>query len=155
MRSGRSIALALCAAIVTTFGMTGCSVEPKPVEGTLTLDGKPLSKATVVFVSENEKDPHNHARSAYASTDENGRFHLLTRNQEGAFPGDYKVTVSRFVYPEGTKEPTTPGEIKQLSHLRQEGVPTRYTKFEETPLRISVPRGGTKDISLQLVSSGP
>src|SRR5262245_12374499 len=58
------------------------------VEGVVTLDGKPLPAATVTFV------PDGNGRAASGRTDQDGIFRLTTfRTDDGAVPGEYKVTV--------------------------------------------------------------
>jgi hypothetical protein len=39
-------------------------------------------------------------------------------------------------------------------HSRQEGVPAPYTSFDNTPLRVTIPRGGVKDLVVELVAAG-
>lgn len=72
----------------------GCSAKPKDmpelgaVTGTVTLDGKPLDKVTVVFESES-------GRSAFGSTDASGRYELLySGNAKGAVLGPNKVVIN-------------------------------------------------------------
>ena len=72
----------------------GCSAKPKDlpdlgaVTGTVTLDGKPLEKVTVVFESDS-------GRSAFGSTDASGRYELLyTGNHKGAVVGPNKVVIN-------------------------------------------------------------
>ena len=61
------------------------------VQGTVTLDGKPLSWATIAF-----NPIGGQGRPASGLSDENGSFQLTTsRTNDGAAPGEYKVTVTK------------------------------------------------------------
>jgi hypothetical protein len=76
------------------------------VEGIVTLDGKPLVRASVVF------EPKAGGRSSRAVTDETGRYHLIyLRDISGALIGSHKVKIS-------TASEANPKEI----------VPVRYNK---------------------------
>jgi hypothetical protein len=72
----------------------GCSSRPKdfpklaPVTGTVTMDGQPLARAVVTFLSEK-------GVAASGATDANGRYTLLYRGSaDGASPGRNTVTVT-------------------------------------------------------------
>ena len=59
-------------------------VEPTPVSGTVTLDGKPAVGLKVKFQSEN-------GRKFEATTDKDGRYRI--KPADGALPGTYKVII--------------------------------------------------------------
>ena len=60
-----------------------------PAEGLVTLDGKPLGDAAVVF------QPKAGGRPASARTDASGRFKVGTYTpQDGALPGEHTVTIA-------------------------------------------------------------
>ena len=63
------------ALLVGLVALAGCDREAttNPVRGTVTLDGRPLPKATVQFLAQ---DPGG--RDALGTTDANGRFRLST-----------------------------------------------------------------------------
>ena len=65
----------------------GCGSKLSPVNGVVTLDGKPVAGATVTFVTSDGK------MSATGYTDDSGSFSLSAGSQLGAYPGDYKVVV--------------------------------------------------------------
>ena len=73
--------------------MLGCGTsgpEIATVEGTVTLDSKPLPEASVVFINQN-------GRPAAAWTDESGKYRLMfDENRSGAIPGDNLVRISTF-----------------------------------------------------------
>lgn len=118
----RSLALAAGLAV---FGLVlpGCGPkypETIPVAGTVTLDGRPVSGAAVVFTPEA-------GEAATATTDASGRFSLSTfRLGDGALPGDYRVTVS--------KTTVEPGEEEKVVFV----VPKEYGNVATSPLACQV-----------------
>lgn len=131
--------LAGCMALV----LAGCG-GPVPVEGKVTLDGKPLAGATVVFI------PEGGGPESGAMTEEGGEFRLVTTKTEGALPGVYRVTVSKKEWPPGVTPPDPTKMTFASVKLKKETVPLKYTVQDKTPLRITVPGGGTKEVHLNL-----
>ena len=89
--SMQRLVFAIC---LVSLCVGGCSSRPKdfpalaPVTGTVTLDGQPLQKAVVMFLSEK-------GVAASGATDANGRYTLLYRGSaDGASPGRNTVTVT-------------------------------------------------------------
>ena len=77
-------------------GLAGCSNEslPKchPVRGKVTLDGKPLAEAMIVFHPLEDDAPEISKPLAYSGQD--GDFELTTlQPRDGAPPGQYAITV--------------------------------------------------------------
>jgi uncharacterized protein (TIGR03067 family) len=98
------------------------------VAGTVTLDGKPLAKATVVFVPVKKG-----AQKAMGTTNEDGSFELTTGgNKKGAPAGEYKVVVTK--------------KVGGKSVLRNE-----YSSEKTTPLTVTV-QEGRNQFDLQLKS---
>jgi hypothetical protein len=84
----RAICLLLCAC-----GCTPATNNPTtfPVSGVVTLKGKPLADADVVFVPENQG-----GQAAFGKTDATGTYKLTTfAPGDGAVEGKYKVKVSK------------------------------------------------------------
>lgn len=116
-----------------------CSMPRYPVEGKVTLDGKPLKTGTVVFWIGDAKEGRS-ARLPTAQIGADGRYALYTEGSEGAPVGTYKVTVLA----EDLADSTKPEKTKVL-------VPKKYTQYETTPLTIKVvqfPDNGAYDLSL-------
>jgi hypothetical protein len=103
-----------------------------PVEGVVYYDGQPLADATVSF------NPDNPAiRSASGRTNAEGKFTLTTLNaKDGAMPGEYKVTISKF-------EVAADKSIVSL-------LPKKYASSTESGFTASVPAKGVKDLKFDL-----
>jgi hypothetical protein len=123
----------------------GCG-GPVTVKGTVTLDGQPLEGATVMFI------PVNEWVGANAVTDADGRFTLIGTKADGLMPGEYKVTVSKKVWPPGMKEPPPEKLSIPMVEKKIESLPKAYTMPEATPLRQTVPGSGTRDVKIELSS---
>src|SRR2546422_918840 len=82
----------------------GCGAKPVPVQGVLTVDGKALANATVIFVPDDAA-----GKSATGLTDVSGAFRLTTfKLNDGALRGAYKITVThseRIEVPPEIKDP--------------------------------------------------
>src|SRR6516165_10289687 len=142
----------------------GCgSAGTVKVKGIVTLDGEPLSDATVSFV------PVGQGLPAGGITDEDGVFRLTTyRSEDGALPGEYRVTVA--LPPESTHPQPKPADRFEL--MSRDGrspqgkakaareakkfpkpksvVPPIYSDPQKTPFKEVVPP--THDIKLELQS---
>jgi hypothetical protein len=151
--------------LALSLALAGCSRgKAVKVEGVLTLDGKPFPGATVVFVP-----AEGNGRSASGLSEEDGSFRLTTfKPDDGALPGEYKITVS-FVEAEKSTETGDPMErdnkskMAFFSKMSPEGrakekareqkarkpVPEVYTDLNRTPLRCTVPVEGKVELSLR------
>lgn len=106
---------------VLAFGC-GAEVELGDVEGTVTMDGKPLPDATIRFV------PVNGGRSALGRTDENGHYKMeYSATASGALVGPVRVEI------------TTAEEVADAagrSRMKPETVPAKYNTASE--LKVDV-----------------
>jgi hypothetical protein len=151
----------LAAVLVTTAGCGGGS-KPVRVEGTVTLDGKPLPRATVSFM------PVGEGRAASGETDADGSFRLTTfRTNDGALPGEYKVVVTvtevdpRMSKPaeswsleekKAARMTMTPAGKQQAAEKKRKtthAVPARYSDPKRTPLQQVVPPPGKVELALE------
>lgn len=122
-----------------------------PVSGNVTLQGKPLSAASITL--------HPIARegmtqSAYAVSDDKGAFELstlmpgLTVEQcKGVLPGDYRIVVSKVVQPDGSPLPADVSEAD--APATKQAVPAIYTNPETSPLMFQVSPGAELIIELK------
>lgn len=111
-----------------------------PVEGKVTLNGRPLPGATVMFSQTRVKGPGPFA----GETDSDGRYKLgpLDDAGGGAAEGEYLVMITTVKIdpslPEGAPlPPNTPKEIVPMA-------------FRDGSTRYTVPEGGTKDANFDM-----
>ena len=118
--------------------MAGCgSGDLVPLEGTITLDGKPLSGASIgLELAGGEKD----FRQFSGETDANGRYVIkpFERSGVGALPGDYRVMISAAQAPPGGNE---------LYDAPPDPVPFAYRNGSKT---LTVPEGGTTNADFDI-----
>src|SRR5262249_36631085 len=130
----------LCAGLLAA---AGCSGSESGVEGLVTLDGKPVDKATVTF------SPVEPGRPLARQTGSDGTFKLT----EKAKPGNYKVTVVKTDTPEGggAIDPSDPEQKKRMQEMMTRGqgkagrgghtapkslVPEEYGDATKTPFKV-------------------
>lgn len=157
MRSSFQIARGLVCLVA--FAVLGCggSKGPDlvPAKGVLTLDGKPLAGATVIFHSDGKR-----GQEGVGQTDDKGAFVLRTTNRDGAIPGSYKVTVQSYVKPDGsplvvTEQDRQQGiDVTQLIVMGQakSAVPEKYTDPDSTDVHFEIKAGAKEPISVALIS---
>ena len=135
------LALGLLVAVVVGCSDGGDSgPELVPVSGTVTLDGKPLSGTTVNFVPTGSTLGGN----CYGVTDASGRYELMVdEDHKGAAVGEYKVTCSKWVLPDGSDFVGTEGGPSPMEAEATEAIPEKYRDEATTDLEGSVPAGGT------------
>jgi hypothetical protein len=113
----------LLACSLLSVAALGCGNSDYPelveVQGTVTLGGKPLAKATVEFRPLDET-----VRGGVGTTDAQGRYELTyVRDLKGAPLGNYKVIIST------ASDPETGNETK-------ERVPARYNSRTELAAEV-------------------
>jgi hypothetical protein len=128
--------------------------KPVPVRGSVTLDGKPVEGAMVLFLPESEKA----GRQASGLTGADGSFRLTTfRTDDGALPGNYKVVVQ---YAAGVEGPPAKGMREGflgMQKAQQQGrkappryvIPERFSDPARTELRQKVPPDGPVKLNLK------
>jgi hypothetical protein len=134
--------------------LPGCNRAPAgplvPVEGIVSLDGKPLGAADVMFIPQGETP----GQAAVARTGADGKFELLSadRKQKGTAVGNYQVIVSKKVKPDGTDYVPDPNAGEFDTGGFRELLPAAYTDQTQTPLTADVPSGGVKNLEFKLRS---
>ncbi|QDT54333.1 hypothetical protein Pan44_23620 [Caulifigura coniformis] len=152
-------------ALVLALAVTGCGGEEStvvlaPVTGAVTLDGRPVDGATVVF------SPKGEAPMSMAITDLNGKFELKTGSgRPGAAVGDHGIAVVLSITSGGSPPPVSPDGLAPLTPSEAGGgqvvakhvaprtvwmVPEKYSKPESSGLTATVPSGGLTDYKLEL-----
>jgi hypothetical protein len=156
--------LLLC--LVSWFvALTGCgsAVSTEYVEGVVTVDGKPVAEATVMFtpVTQGQGAP------ATGTTDANGVYKLTAVTvgeakptaEGGTLPGDYFVGVIKSVSATAMSEEEAyekgvpyvaprPGEVPEMKHE----VPQKYNDPKTSGLKVTV-QAGKNTIPLELKSA--
>lgn len=132
MKQALNAFLLLCLGILIGCG----SSTTEATTGTVTLDGKPLANAYVVFT------PEGGGRPAESETDKNGNFELLyTIDEKGAPPGRYSVEIQTARTDIGPN-----GEEIEIEEM----LPPRYNS--RTELVCEVKDGKTNHFDLELTS---
>jgi hypothetical protein len=119
---------------------TGCAegLDLHPVSGTITVDGKPVEGARVVFTPETVD-----ATLAAGRTDAQGRYTLRTLEKQGAMKSKYKVTVSLTRTVGERKNPDSDEDLPMVYV-----VPKKYSSVETSGLQAEVPGQESYDFSL-------
>jgi hypothetical protein len=127
---------------VTLFvlALAGCGAKTSPVEGVVTLDGKPLAGAAIQFV------PQGQGRDATATTDTNGAFAMSTfQPRDGVLPGSYKVVISPPLgAPDAVKYASADEAMAAAAKAPAKApagpaFPQKYSRADQTPLTQEVP----------------
>jgi hypothetical protein len=116
----------------------------------ITLDGKPLPAADIMFVPQGETK----GQGAVGRTDAAGKFELQSqdRKHKGAPVGDYQVVISKLVKPDGSDYVPDPNAGPMDTGGFKELLPARYSDQNQANLQATVPDGGTKTLEFKLNS---
>lgn len=129
---------------------SGCGKQSlfrtEPIDGTITLDGKPLEGASIALNPVSDETPD--AKPAYGRSDSNGKFKITAANGglegRGTSIGKYKISVSKEISyspysDEETKERFAKGEIVQA--IFKSAIPKKYNNSENSGLTFEVIKG--------------
>ena len=165
----RWLALAALAALLP---LAGCGSKTVPVTGSVTLDGKTVAGANVVFTSEDGKLTYN------GTTDDSGNFSLSSGETTGAAPGNYKVVVTKYPNMAVGADPSSKESMDTMKKMADKGkqgpgtgmkmgppgmpmpggaggssakseLPEAYASLEKTPLTAKVPSDGPIKLELK------
>ena len=132
---------ALSLAVIVVVGCGGPPADVPPlgeVTGRVTLDGKPLANAAVVFSPADKRD-------SMGTTDENGEYTLLFARQLGATIGKHTVRITKGAG--GPAGEHAEGEQKDAAEPA-EAIPAKYNT--ESTLTADVkPGSNTFDFNLE------
>ena len=155
---------ALLSSMIAALGLVvlvGCSENdkgPKTVaaQGIVTLDGKPVGNASVVFIDSAGQYP------ARGYTDSSGKFSLdAFEYKTGAVPGSYKAMVTRTVVDDSAAPPANSEEAEHAAGEEGEAegggrvyndLPAKYSNPSDE-LAFTIPEEGTSDLKLELTSN--
>jgi hypothetical protein len=120
----------------------GDGLKTAPVSGRVTLNGKPLADAAIVFSPVARRGGNNYpGPDSGARTDSDGRFTLMLTGKDvrGAVVGKHKVRIT--MIPDADSADDRPHHFKQL--------PKQYSG-KDTKLEFEVPADGTKTANFEL-----
>src|SRR5262249_1437763 len=134
--------------LMASLSFSGCSAANKPVEveGIVFLDNEPVAEATVLFIPDGST-----GQPAHGMTDENGKFQLTTfKENDGALPGTYKVTITKSVPPPQPPEADPDDPQSVVAHFKaikqqkkvKSPLPVIYANAQSTPFHYTVPVEG-------------
>jgi hypothetical protein len=141
----RWLSICCAAAVLLTAGCSRSGLRYAPVDGVVTIDGKPIGRAEVVLTCD---DVQVHPRpTTRALTDERGRFILRSLTPEkslisGAVVGKHHVIVTTRILELDNRGNTRVVREEMLGH--------EYTNGET--LTVDVPSDGIKDLRFDLKS---
>jgi len=137
MRFRAWVLLIISGCIVGCGGAPAATLpETVPVTGVVTLDGKPLTAATITFIPQGQTK----GIECQGTTDEEGRYQLQQQHgTEGAPPGSYKVVISRLLRGDGTPLPEAGAGAGGIA---VESLPPRYSDIRVSRLTAVIPQAG-------------
>ena len=98
------------------------------------------------MVFHREGPPDNSAVKPIGKVDANGEFHLTTKEaNDGASPGEYRVTVTWYVSAPIGKRSAEGDELPPRNL-----VPEKYTRYDATPLRATVSVEPTDPVTIEI-----
>lgn len=126
--------------VVLVFTLIGCGSsgpEIATVSGRVTMDGKPLANATIVFIPEN-------GRPAGSRTDDNGHYVLnFTEGRQGAIPGPNSVRIST------ARDPEQDENGKFVTAGSKETVPMEYNAASTLTFNVEPKKKNVADFALK------
>jgi hypothetical protein len=137
----------LCVAALL-LGVVGCgSSNYAKVSGRVTLDGRPLEGAHVIFQPIGQPGDLNSCSGSYAITQSDGSYSLklVVGDAKGAVVGKHRVEIS---VRDGSNSAVL--DLSMPKPIPKDKLPERYNNSSE--LTFDVPRGGTKVANFELES---
>ncbi|MES2789935.1 MAG: carboxypeptidase regulatory-like domain-containing protein [Planctomycetota bacterium] len=134
------VSIGILAGMIGCGGADASKALPKtvPATGVVTLDGNPLSNATLTFIPVGATQ----GIECFGATGEKGEFKMKQlRGQDGAPPGEYKVVISRYVKSDG-KPIVLGGDQLPANVGASESLPARYSAPQASKLSAVVPPTG-------------
>ena len=149
----RTFRVSVCAMLVLILGIAGCSRPRRPtmapVNGTVTLNGKPMTKGMVHFIPDNSKGSTGRMAVAYIQPD--GRFEgaMSFKPKDGALVGFHKIVIDvRNIAP----DPPQPGESPSAPPQPRNLAPVRYSNPDTSGITAEVKAGVTNTFEFKLQS---
>ena len=131
--------------------LLGCGAQPPrvaQVSGRVTLDSKPLPKASVTFVPMASKENENPGPTAQGMTDAEGRYQLsVDVSTPGAIVGKCRIYITTILSDPAIDDRDAGGPIRKV----RDKVPQKYN--QGTELQFEVPPGGSDQANFDLTSN--
>jgi hypothetical protein len=129
----------------------GCSSEGykiAPVSGRVTLNGKPVEKAAVMFQPVAPEGNYNPGPGSYGITDAEGRYtlKLIGKETPGAVVGKHKVRIENYTEPDDSADDRPRKRPKPAVPI-----PAKYNQIE-AKLEFDVPPKGSDSANFDLTS---
>lgn len=145
----RGLCLIGCLALAALLGCGPAAPRIAKVSGRVTLDGKPLPKASVTFAPMAQKGHENPGPTAQGLTDAEGRYAVsVDAATPGAVVGTCRIYISTRLSDPTIDDRDAGGPIRALP---KDKVPQRYNT--STELTFDVPKGGTDQANFELTSN--
>ena len=135
---------AACLVVVASVGCQRSPYELAPVHGTVTIDGRPVSQAKVMFAPvENAENAVNPGKPAFGLLREDGSYKLTTyENDDGAVVGKHWVTLVNLTRKAAKNQTEGNRTISSLPSF------TRLT----VPQQVTVAAGQENQIDIKLTA---
>jgi hypothetical protein len=114
--------------------LVGCGPGHVAVEGSVTVDGAPLTTGNVSYHPVNNKDASDKV-VGHGDIDAQGKYRLSTDGTPGVPPGTYKVVVRA----------TPPPDAKNPYAVVPPLIDTKYSDLSTTPITVDVASGNSAD----------
>lgn len=129
--------VALLAAIVGCGGSANLP-DTVPVSGRVTLNGKPLTTASVTFIPTGM----TRGEGGFGTTDQEGCYELTyLRGSVGVPVGEYRVVINKRVMPDGSDADEGP-DVAPIESQARELLHPKYSNEQHSTLSATVPEGG-------------
>ncbi len=157
------IALALLGSFLFSIILVLSGCHSKTITGLVHAEGIVLYQETPLPWSSLSFLPltvdNSQVRMGSAMTDENGRFKIRTQGEEGILPGEYRVTIEKFIPDSGkntisewTKQRSNPDfkEHKPEETLKVvSAIPLKYSNAKNSGLNVVIDPEGNRNITIK------
>lgn len=139
-------------ALASLMGVIGCSGAASeggdvPVVGNIKVDEQTASNALVTYIPQGNTPGHGGS----GVTDSTGRYEVASpQGKKGLPPGQYKVTVSRRLNPDGS--PPDPN-VPPIESNARETLSPKYSERDKTELSVNISTGDKRSFDFSLSSS--
>lgn len=129
-----------------------------PVQGTVTVNGKPLEDLQISFIPSSSKGNGNE-RIAIGSTDAQGKYtamsppngkYIKPEDFPGMIPGNYDLTFSRFVLEDGSVWDSRNSEEGPMNVGATESMPVHLTNANSSRIKATIKKENPAPIDFEI-----